>query len=409
MTGRSTCPSADCISTGARDWTDANPSQLRYAGHGLWSCCKQRAMKNDHGSIDSGRRGRLAWQRTHERRHQHPNEMLLAARAVGLRYVDPTRAGHRRRRAGSGFSYRRRRRQARDRRGDAGTHPGNRDPAGMDRRLDLPRHRAATSRRRAATRAGAGSTDTTRSGSRLATQTKYERTIAFASALPRLRRRVDARPATPGIAAREGPGRDRPAARDDADPGRQRGVRARQPLVRPDHAARPARAGHAARGLKFTLPRQGRQGARRRPPGQAAGTRREVDARTCPASSLFQYVDDGRRRPGGRLGRRQRIPARGDGRRLLGQGLPDLGGHGARRPRAAGARERTIRPSRRTPALGRPWREVAAELGNTPAVCRRCYIHPRSSTRTLTEAWPTSCRGGPTASCARGGTSLRAG
>ena len=45
--------------------------------------------------------------------------------------------------------------------------------------------------------------------------------------------------ARPGLPAREGAGDRRAAARDHADPRRQRGVRAAEPLVRPDDAARP--------------------------------------------------------------------------------------------------------------------------------------------------------------------------
>ena len=65
------------------------------------------------------------------------------------------------------------------------------------------------------------------------------------------------------------------------------------------------------------------------------------------------------------------------GDRVLGQGLPHLERHRARRGgagRGGGAALRRAAASGRQP---RAVKTVAAALGNTPAVCRRSYIDPR--------------------------------
>ena len=92
--------------------------------------------------------------------------------------------------------------------------------------------------------------------------------------LPRIRRRCDARPAHAGPAAREGPGRGRPAARADPHPGRQRRVRPAQPLVRPDDPARAATPASTGTRGPLPLPRQVRPPARGRPARPPAGQRR---------------------------------------------------------------------------------------------------------------------------------------
>ena len=81
------------------------------------------------------------------------------------------------------------------------------------------------------------------------------------------------RPAACRTAEGQGPRSRRPAAREDADPGRQRRVRAAEPIVRPDDAE-----GRACRGQRrpraVCVPRQERRGARGRsgrPPARARG------------------------------------------------------------------------------------------------------------------------------------------
>ena len=52
-----------------------------------------------------------------------------------------------------------------------------------------------------------------------------------------------------------------------------------------------------------------------------------------------------------------------------------MGGHRAGRPRLAEVRGfATEREARRN--IGRAIERVATRLGNTPAVCRKCYVHP---------------------------------
>ena len=94
-----------------------------------------------------------------------------------------------------------------------------------------------------------------------------------------------------------------------------------------------------------------------------------------PGSQLFQYLDDGGRvRDITSSDVNDYLRAR-DGARLHGQGLPDLGGDvlAARaldevgRPRPAGPSDRHV-----VQAVD----AVSQVLGNTRAVCRKCYVHP---------------------------------
>ena len=123
-------------------------------------------------------------------------------------------------------------------------------------------------------------------------ETKYGRLIAFGRALPRIRRRVARDLRAAGPAARQGARRGGAAARDDAHPHRQRGIRARERIVRPDHAARPARRRSTAPTLRFSF--RGKSGVRardRRSPTLAS--RRSCGAcQDLPGEELFQYVDE---------------------------------------------------------------------------------------------------------------------
>ena len=84
----------------------------------------------------------------------------------------------------------------------------------------------------------------------------------------------------------------------------------------------------------------------------------------------------GRRAARRDLGRRQRLPARDHRRRHHRQGFPHLGRHRARGPGAAGVRElRHARPRRRRTCARRS-SASPSRLGNTPTICRKCYIHP---------------------------------
>ena len=64
------------------------------------------------------------------------------------------------------------------------------------------------------------------------------------------------------------------------------------------------------------------------------------------------------------------------GRRLHGQGLPHLGGHHARRPRAARARSGPPPAGRARNTSSQAVDAVSQLLNNTRSVCRKCYIHP---------------------------------
>ena len=176
----------------------------------------------------------------------------------------------------------------------------------------------------------------------------------------------------PGAA--QGAGGRGASAGDDADPRRQRRVRAQPTILRPDHAARSARQdrGRAA-AVRVSAAR--RQAARRRPARPPAGQHRRAMPE-LPGQELFQYLDeDGRPQPIGSADVND-ICARsaGDdftakdfrtwaGTVLAALGLARVRAFDSRRPRpsATSPRRSSASPSR---------------LGNTPAICRKSYVHP---------------------------------
>ena len=209
-------------------------------------------------------------------------------------------------------------------------------------------------------------------------ETKYERMIAFGAGAA-----ADPRGASTRDLARPGLPREKvladgraPAGRDDADPRRQRGVRARERLLRPDDAAQRATSTSTARRVALPLPRQERQASTTSTCTTArAGAGRARAARICPGQELFQYLDD------------DGEPADVDSddvndylREITGEdftakdfrtwagtvlaawALDGLGEAGS--------------PAQAKRNVVRAVESVAKELGNTPAVCRNCYVHP---------------------------------
>ena len=110
---------------------------------------------------------------------------------------------------------------------------------------------------------------------------------------------------------------------------------------------------------------------------RAAAPRSSSRCQDLPGQELFQYLDDDGEARDVELRRRQRLPARDRGRGVHRQGLPHLGGHGAGGLRAAQRESRrSTRKARRKRTSSRAVEAVAKRLGNTPAVCRKCYVHP---------------------------------
>ena len=237
------------------------------------------------------------------------------------------------------------------------------------------RSSAATSRPPAATRGAASSTATTHAGARCATRRSTGRLIEFARALPAHPPPGRSRPPAPRAATREGARAGRPPARGDAHPRRQRGVRAREPQLRPLHAARPPCEGQRHRDLRFSF--KGKAGKEHDVP--IADRRLARLVRQCqelPGQELFQFVDED--------GRRQSIDSgdvndylRADQRRRTSRPRTSAPGPA---PWPRRWRCRTSSRSTTTPVARRrsstPSRRSPAQLGNTPAVCRACYVHP---------------------------------
>ena len=268
-----------------------------------------------------------------------------SARAAGLRYASDARPGITRRRAGRGFSYR-----------DA---DGRliRDPETLDRirRLAIPPawtdvwicpspngHLQATGR-------DARGRKQYRYHARWRARrddAKFERLIDFARILPAHPGAGRPGPRAAGAAAREGPGRGRPTPRDDPHPGRQRGVRPAQPVVRADHASNAPRS-RDRDGHPLPVPRQVRAPARGGTARSAPGRRRPSPARTCPArSSSSTSVPTAR--PHDIASDDVNAYLREiSGADVTRQGLPDLGRDGPRVSRPA--RGRHARPTRSRP------------------------------------------------------------
>ena len=203
---------------------------------------------------------------------------------------------------------------------------------------------------------------------------KYGKMVEFAQTLPGHPRAHGSRPAGSRAPAEEGARGRGAAARGDADPRRQRGVRAREPLVRPDDAARRATRRSRARGCgsasaaraaattwsdlgphagahREALPGPAGAGAlpvpRRAKDGGARWTLSDVNAYLREVTQSDFTAKDFRTWAGTVLAARalRELPAASDER------------HANRN-------------------VVRAIESVAERLGNTPAICRHCYVHP---------------------------------
>ena len=332
-----------------------------------------------------------------------------AARAAGLRYVDCSQPGLRRRRTGKKVRVGKRWVPAFVFEDASGRVVRDRDDLERIRALAIPPawtdvwicptpRRPHPGHRPRRARA-ASSTATTRAGARSATRPSTSRMIAFGEALPAHPRAGSTRDlALPGPAAREGAGGGRAAARDHPDPRRQRRVRARERVLRPDHAARPARRASSGSKLRFRF--RGKSGkSRTRSTSRDRRLARVV--RRCqdlPGQELFQYLDDDGRAPRPiELGRRQRLPAR-DRRRRRSPPRTSAPGPAPCWPprRSASSRRSTVR-GRRPSKQRRPRRSSRSRRGwatRRPSAA--------SATSTPGHRWVPGRRAGR--ATARGGT-----
>ena len=265
-----------------------------------------------------------------------------------------------------------------------------------------------TSRPPAATRAGASSTATTHAGATVRDEAKYGRLIDFARALPAIRRRTDR------DLRRRGLPREKVLAlvvrllEADADPRRQRGVRAGEPQLRALDDARPARRRCAGTTMRFTF--RGKCGKEHEIDVRDRRLARIVDsaARSCRARSCSSTATRTGRAPVGRVRRRQRLPARDQrARTFTAKDFRTWAGTVA----AAMALQRVPRDRRR----GRPHerRSCGRSRGRRAArqhadrVPRLLRPPRRSSTATSTARWSMPSPGARAAS-GRGAHALRA-
>ena len=237
--------------------------------------------------------------------------------------------------------------------------------------------RAATSRRPAATR-GAQAVPLPPALARTsATSAKFTRMIAFApGAAAHLRARVQA------DLRRRGLPREKVLAavvrllETHPDPRRQRGIRAAEQELRADDPARPACRRSSGSALRFAF--RGKSGKTRQLGFNDRRLARDRAGLPGPARpGALPVPRRGRRAPRRRVGRRQRLPARGHRRATS---RPRTSAPGPARLPLPGRWPTTpalpTTPPRQAPrqsCASRPWRACWA---TPPAVCRKAYIHP---------------------------------
>ena len=103
------------------------------------------------------------------------------------------------------------------------------------------------------------------------------------------------------------------------------------------------------------------------------------DCRQVPGPSgpgLFQYVDERRQAALDHVRGCERVSAASGAAKLFGQGLSHVGGDDSSRRSILSGTELPGPSQRETKSvLLQAVKTVAQQLGNTPAVCRACYIH----------------------------------
>ena len=302
-----------------------------------------------------------------------------SARDAGLRYVSDATPGLSRHRAGRGFAYRDSRgRLVRNRR-VTGPHPRAGHSTGVARCLDLPEprgHLQATGRDARGRKQYRYHPMWTASRD----ETKYGRMEAFGRALPALRRQVARDIGQPALCRETRAGHGRDVAREDADSRRQRRVRSRQRILRPDDTGKPPRARATAHACTSSSARKAgsvKSWNWKTPPWRAASS----DARTCPARCCSSTsTRTARARAWARPTSTRTCGPRRAG--LHGQGLPHVGRHRAGGLRARPARARLVGRRRASDRSPKSW----------PASLRDWATHPRcagAATFTLASSTPT--------------------
>ena len=225
-------------------------------------------------------------------------------------------------------------------------------------------------------RAGASNTATTREWRAARDADKFERMLEFGAALPRIRRKVAADLRRP-VAAQ--PGReavlatlvrllDTTLVRVGNDEYARTNGSFGLTTLRRRHAAVAARALKLRfRGKSGVVHEVARRGPARRPDRAAL----PVDARTGTVSLRGR----GRRASHGRLRRRQRLPA-GGSRSVISPPRTSAPGTARVNALTLWAEQMVVDAANRLSA-NQVLAEVARRLGNTVAVCKKAYVHPR--------------------------------
>ena len=299
----------------------------------------------------------------------------MRPRPAGLRYVSDEEPGHPAQEGRQGLRLRQARTAARSTTRRRSTRIRiARHPAGLYGCLDLPQGRTATSRRPGATPRAASSTATTRLSARSARARSTSTCSSSPQALPAIR--DDGRRAH-GL---RGLPREKVLATvvhllettlirvgndDYAKQNKSYGLT----TLRDPHVE--------GRRRRAALPVQGQERQDLAPAGQGPAHRQDREGLPGPARPGPVPVSRrGRRARRRHLGRRERLSAR-DHRRATSP--PRISAPGPARCwprwRCRNSRASTARPRRRRTSARRSSRSPS-RLGNTPTICRKCYVHP---------------------------------
>jgi hypothetical protein len=238
------------------------------------------------------------------------------------------------------------------------------------------RTRGATSRPAVAIPADASNTDITRAGIERGDRAKFDRIVTFADALPRLRRRVAHDLKRPGLPQEKVIARivrllDTTSVRVG-----QPEYAARQPDLRSNHAQGRSRELHSRRPSGVRLPRQGSTRHRIEVADARIADIVRSAARSGVGTCSSSRMRRGKCRPVNSR-RSTSTSARTSALNSPRRTSRTWAGHASSGPIARAHRcarsvtERAVRA-----AINEVVRQVAQDLHNTPAVCRRSYICP---------------------------------
>ena len=301
-------------------------------------------------------------------------EHRRAATRAGLRYVSDGASGITRKRVGTGWAYylpNGARITDTPSAEEGSTRSPSRRRGPTSGSAPIP---TATSRPRRATRAGRKQYRYHPAYREARDHSKFRHMLEFSEVLPLLRERIERDLRAPDHTRRQLLATVVAPARQDPDPRRQRRVRAREQVLRPDHAAPAPRAGRRqdAAASRF----RGKSGVEHSVSLSDPRLARIIQrCQDLPGHELFQYLDAKRKRQSVSSDDVNAYLREITGRDITAKDFRTWGG-----TMLAAVALRAMGPavSRREADRNilRAIDAVAERLGNTRAVCRKYYVHP---------------------------------